>query len=88
MWRGTLVAASADDHEFVAGGVTVDGHEVVAKGSVEAGRRLSSFHLDLVVQVDVFGRHFVQGASIDVVDERLYVCIEKLRRFRLRADVG
>ena len=83
-----LVAAAADDHEPVAGRVAVDRHEVVAEGSVETGRRLRGFHLDLVVQIDVFGRNLAQSINIYIINERLYVHIEHLRGLRLGADVG
>ena len=83
-----MVAAAADDEKFVPGGVAVDGYEVVAEGPVETGRRLSGLDLNLVIQVDVLGRHFFQGIGIYVVDEGLDVDIEHLRRLRLRPDIG
>ena len=49
-----LVAAPADDQERVAGGVGIDGHDVVAERPVETGGRRGGLHGDLLVQVDVF----------------------------------
>ena len=43
-------------------------------------------HVDLLVQVDVFGHHG-QGLGVHGVDERLHVDVE-LRRLGLGADVG
>ena len=84
-----LVAAPADDHERVTGAVGIDGHEVVAKRPVETGRRQGGFlHVDLLVQVDVFGRHLSPGTGVYGVDESLHVHVEDLRRLGLGADVG
>ncbi len=44
--------------------------------------------VDLLVQVDVFGRHLSQGIGVHGVDERLHVHVEDLRRLRLGANVG
>ena len=52
-----LVAAPADDQERVAGGIAIDGHEVVAERPVETRGRRGGLHGDLLVQVDVFSRH-------------------------------
>ena len=83
-----LVAAPADDQERVAGGVAIDGHDVVAERPVETGGRRGGLHGDLLVQVDVFGRHLRQGIGVHSVDESLYVHVEYLRRLRLGADIG
>ena len=83
-----IVAAPADDQKHVAGEVGIDGHDVVAERLVETGRRRGGLHGDLLVQVDVFGRHLGQGRGVHGVDERLHVRVEYLRRLGLGADVG
>src|SRR5262249_2274417 len=83
-----LVATPADDQEFRTGEVAIDRDEIVAERPVETGGRGGNLHRDLLVQVDVLGRHFCKGVDIHIVDKSLNVCVEYLRRLRLGSDIG
>ena len=83
-----LVAASTDDQKSVTGRTAVNRDEVITKGSVETGWRLRGFDLDLVVQIDVLGRHLAQSINIHIINKRLYVHVEHLRGLGLGTDIG
>ncbi|PYS38451.1 MAG: hypothetical protein DMG14_17550 [Acidobacteria bacterium] len=83
-----LVAAPAYDQVCVAGGIGIDGHNVVAECPAETRRRCGRFHGDLLVQVDVLGWLFSQRIYVHRIDERLHVHIENLGWLRLGTNVG
>ena len=61
--------------------------DIIAKRPVETGRRRGG-HVDLLVQMDVFGHHLTQGIGVHGLDESLHVHAEFLRWLGLGADVG